>query len=71
MDIQLCDKHLIYSVLISRYSTILSEYSASLSKILKYIDMNISDIGAENLGISIEYTEKNGYSGSISRYSTM
>ena len=45
MDIQLRDKHLIYSFI----------YSASLSKILKYINMNISDIAAENLGISIEY----------------
>ena len=30
MDIQVCDKHLIYSVLISRYWTVISEYSVSL-----------------------------------------
>ena len=35
MDIQLCDKHLIYSILISRYWAAIPEYRASLSEILK------------------------------------
>ena len=41
VDIQLCDKHLIYSVLIFRYWTVISEYSASLSKILKFFFLRV------------------------------
>ena len=67
MDIQLCDKHLIYSVLISRYWTVISEYSAPLSEILKQVNMNNSDIAAEHLGISIEYMRCLSHSW-ISRY---
>ena len=50
MDIQLCDKHLIYSALISRYKK----------------DINILDMATEYLDITIKYircfphTEKNG-----------
>ena len=43
MNIQLCDKYLIYSVLIFRYSNVTSEYSALPSKILKKVKMNISN----------------------------
>ena len=48
MDIQLCDKHLMYSVAIC-------EHSILLSKILKYVDMNISYITAEYLDIKSYY----------------
>ena len=43
----ICDKHLIYSVIISRYWTLVSEYLALLSKILKKVNMNIFDITAK------------------------
>ena len=54
MDIQLCDKHLIYSVLISSYWIVISEYS-TLSKIFEQVNMNILDITAAHLNIATEY----------------
>ena len=38
MDIQVCDKDYIYSVVISRYWNLLSEYLALLFKILKKVN---------------------------------
>ena len=50
LDIQLCDKHLIYSIEISQYSAIISEIF-----ILTYF--NISNSEAEYLDITIHYLD--------------
>ena len=69
MDIQLCDKHLIYSALLStqrkmdvqlrdshfRYSIVISKCSTIISKILISAYFNISDITAEYLDITTEH----------------
>ena len=48
LDIQLCDKHLIYSVL-------LSKYSAGISKIFMLNYCNILDTKAECSDITFQY----------------
>ena len=49
LDIQLCDNHLTYSVLISKYSAV-------ISKIFILTYFNISDSKAKCLDITTEYT---------------
>ena len=56
MDIQLCNEHLTYSVVIYiRHRNIISGYSALLSKMLKKVSMNILDITAEYLDFTTKY----------------
>ena len=55
IDIQLCDKHFRYSIVISKYSTI-------TSKILILTYFNILDTKAEYLDITVQYLDiKNEY----------
>ena len=56
MDIQVYDKHLIYSVVIFTYWIVISEYSALLYKILKYANMNI--LHPENIFFDIRSKKK-------------
>ena len=50
IDIQLCDKHLIYSVVISKYSAV-------ISKIFLLTYFNILDSKAEYSDITIQYLD--------------